>query len=199
MEEKMRVIRTEEYFHSSEVIWDYEELIHGNPGVAIALIKLSKPGPSDFFNTFDRFDLRLNLGKLEPERSSRIIDHFLSASIQNLDSLLTDKIFSDVPISQPLVQRIRNLEVIIENSPPSLINFNELLKSAGPAVAIGTFIGISATTYPILLATVPAGIIVVGAAVGISKVIQDGLTKVLERWISKQAEPSERDDMPPDH
>lgn len=178
----MRVIRTEEYFDPSEVQWDYEELAHGNPGIGVAFIKTSKPGPVNL-NDIDRFTVNmLPMAGATPDLN---IDQFLNAAIQGADLWSANKLMtgSEIP-EQPLIQLIRKLDVIIEASPPTFINFNALLKTAGPAVAIGTFVGISAASYPILLATVPAGIVIVGAAIAISKIFQDGLPKAVERYTS---------------
>jgi hypothetical protein len=185
----MRVIRTEEYFHPSKVEWNYEELMHGNPGVGIAFIKLPKPAPTNL-NDFDRFEVNITpMG--DPARADVIIDQFLNVAIQGADSRSARNLMVGYnPPEQPLIQQVRNLDIILETSPPFLMNFNVLLKSAGPAVAIGTFVGISAATYPILLITVPAGIVAVGAAIAISKIMQDGFPKVVERWISRPASES---------
>jgi len=129
----MRVIRTEEYFHPSEVKWDYEEPMHGNPGIAIAFIKLPKPGPTNL-NDFDQFEV--NITPLDdPATADLTIDQFLNAAIQGADVSSAEKLLAgDNPPEQPLIQQVRNLNVILETSPPFHINFSELLKSA-PALA----------------------------------------------------------------
>jgi hypothetical protein len=202
----MRVIRTEEYFDPSKVRWDYQELMHGNPGIGFAFINLPRPGPTQL-DEFDRFTVHTS-PLADPATAEIEIDQFLNAAIQSGDLTAMEELFrwsrprrarvggrtersavselSRLP-PQPLVRDIRNLDIVIETSPPQLINFDTLLKLAGPAVAVGTFIGVSAVSYPILLLTVPAGIVGAGAAIAISKIMEDGFPKVVERWISNSA------------
>ena len=82
-------------------------------------------------------------------------------------------------------------EVAVEQSPLEEIPFRALIdKSAN--VAIGTYVGWSAAEGKslLLLATVPAGIIAVGAAIGISKGLMNGLNKSIERAVKGAAAPS---------
>jgi hypothetical protein len=194
----MRVIRTEEYFDPSAVRWDYKELMHGNPGIGFAFIEAPGGIPAHF-DELDRFTANISSRADDIE-----IDEFLNAAIQTGDLTVMEQMFHlharparsrvggrtartsykrSRPPPQPLVQDIRKLGIVIENSPPRLIDFDTLLKSAGPAVAIGTFVGLSAASHPILLLTVPGGIMGAAAAIALSKTIEDGLPKAVERWI----------------
>ena len=70
--------------------------------------------------------------------------------------------------------------VVVERSPPQWINLNELLKF-GPTVGGGMVIGLVASSYPIVLVTVPMGIILMGSAIGISKAFESGLPRMIQQ------------------
>jgi hypothetical protein len=76
---------------------------------------------------------------------------------------------------------------VLEESPPYLVPLQFLVKQS-PQIAIGTLIGAGAAggSYPLMLLTVPAGIIVVGSAIGISKGLEKGLNKAIERLVQRK-------------
>ncbi|MCP4559704.1 MAG: hypothetical protein GY873_20545 [Bosea sp.] len=76
--------------------------------------------------------------------------------------------------------------IIVENSPPAELDWRTLTKTAS-AVTIGTYIGfqIAPSGSPLLLISVPIGIIAVGTAIGISRGLENGLNKSIEKLINK--------------
>jgi hypothetical protein len=64
--------------------------------------------------------------------------------------------------------------------------FQSLVTKA-PGIAIGTFSGIQAAgdLSPLMLLTVPGGILVVSSAIGISKALERGLNKKVEEFLKR--------------
>jgi hypothetical protein len=82
-------------------------------------------------------------------------------------------------IEESFINFMKDSEIIVlKNSPPELKSIKELLKR-GAGVIIGTYVGISiGDGNPLLLLiSVPAGIIIGGAAVGLSRGLEIGLEK----------------------
>ena len=74
--------------------------------------------------------------------------------------------------NRPLIEKIINEPIVIERSPPEAISISNLLKLSASPVALGTYVGIAAAdgNY-LLLLTVPAGILIVGTAIEVTKAI----------------------------
>lgn len=73
--------------------------------------------------------------------------------------------------------------VIVENSPPEAVPFSMLLRSASTAV-VGTYIGIRMAGSPaLMLLTVPAGLLVIGSAMGVAKALEKGLNKRVRKLL----------------
>ena len=81
-----------------------------------------------------------------------------------------------------LVQEVLSQKIVIERSPPTVEVFSELLKKTN-SVALGAYIGSTgAVIHGIMLfVSVPAGIIVVGSAIGIANGLQNGLSSAVGR------------------
>jgi hypothetical protein len=86
--------------------------------------------------------------------------------------------------NQGIVQSVMNGDIVIENSPPEAVTFRSLLAKA-PGVAIGTMVGMKAAgdTSLLMLLTVPTGIVVCSSAIGVSKALEKGLNKAVEKVI----------------
>jgi hypothetical protein len=70
-------------------------------------------------------------------------------------------------LNSDIIRSIYNEPFIIERSPPEGIQFGKLLSGAS-FITIGTFVGFQGVGGdPLLFLAVPAGIIIVGAAVAI--------------------------------
>lgn len=86
----------------------------------------------------------------------------------------------------PFSRFFETTTVIVENSPPSELDWRTLTKTAS-AISVGTYIGLQIvpTGSPLLLISVPVGIIAVGSAVGISRGLENGLNKSIEKLTKK--------------
>ena len=89
-----------------------------------------------------------------------------------------------------------NPAIVLEQSPPTLKDLLELLKDS-PGIAIGAYAGLQAGGIypPLLLLTVPTGMILGGAAFGIAMALRQGLAKRLEDYFDKSAASFREPDM----
>lgn len=74
--------------------------------------------------------------------------------------------------------------IVVENSPPEAVTFRSLLAKA-PGVAIGTLVGMKAAgdMPTLMLLTVLTGIVVCSSAIGVSKALEKGLNKAVEKLL----------------
>jgi hypothetical protein len=148
-----------------------------NSGIAVAWIKADTSKLSlselDSFNSIEQFD-----GKVDDDQLIR----FLGAAIQETVQL-TPKIEEQ---NLALVVSLLNEEIVVQSSPVDAIPLGKLLGGA-TAASIGTGVGVlAAGGNPLLMiVTIPAGIIIIGSAIGISKGLENGLRVAVERWIKK--------------
>jgi hypothetical protein len=94
-----------------------------------------------------------------------------------------------------LLDNLLKYEIIVETSPPALIDFISVLKT-GSGVAIGALTGYAAADLnpPLLLVTVPAGIIFCAAAMEVGRGIEGVLRYRVRRWLAgKNEEPGEKE------
>jgi len=77
--------------------------------------------------------------------------------------------------------------VVIERSPVSTISLHGIL-SQSPYIAVGTYVGMTvAADHPyLMLVTVPGGIVVIGAAIGVSRGLMNGLAQGIERIVKER-------------
>jgi hypothetical protein len=75
--------------------------------------------------------------------------------------------------------------IAIEHSPLELTNLFSQLKGA-TGVAIGAYVGLQVTSGPLLLVTVPLGMIIIGGASGVGAALEAGLrmsiVELISRW-----------------
>jgi hypothetical protein len=74
--------------------------------------------------------------------------------------------------------------IVVEQSPPDLQSFTHLVTHA-TGVAVGAYVGASVASGPLLFITVPAGMIVMGAASGIGKALEAGLREAILKWLRR--------------
>ncbi len=84
------------------------------------------------------------------------------------------------------VTDVYNSDVVISNSPPKDRSIKSILSSSS-SVAIGTLIGIGAADGSpyLMFLTVPAGVLVMGTVVGVSKGLEQGLGRAVKRMIDR--------------
>jgi len=82
---------------------------------------------------------------------------------------------------------LRTEAIIISKSPPLQIDFLSLVRG-GTGASIGAFVGwnVGQATPPLLLVTVPAGMIICGAAMAVAQALEQGLQSKLVQLIQGQ-------------
>ena len=170
----MRVIRTEYYADWQDLESEFPRNVF-SPGVSVCWFSAPELGPKTAFggdqilvpaNDADTFDTRafITLLLVEPLGNS---EYYTFQSTEDA------------------VDAILNLPVVIEQSPPQTVPLTQLLARATATPTIGTLLGYSlAANHPLMLLTVPLGIVVVGSAIGVSEGLQKGLAKRVERFIA---------------
>jgi hypothetical protein len=170
----MRVVRTEMYFDPREINWPLPELVTNTPGIAAAYFQIdAELGPDDVRG-------QLSWLFLHPEYNERTIRLFLDASLWGSGSLFPEPRQEGEEFNPTIINYILEQSIIIEQSPPLGVPFEQLLKGAS-VTSIGTLLGYYGMNEPLLFLTIPAGILVVGSAVAISKAMEKGLSHTISR------------------
>jgi hypothetical protein len=166
----MRVIRTELY--NDEVSHEFK-LVTTNLGIGCA-----------WFNTGELAYPVLELVSPIAENASNEVDRFLDVIVQGSERRdFQERLYSANIVNRPIVDYLKyEFPIVVEQSPPLTITLAQLLKNAS-STTIGTLLGVAAAgeNYPLMFITVPAGIIVVGSAYGVSKGLEAGLAKRIEK------------------
>jgi hypothetical protein len=187
----MRVIRTEKYFLDNEFIKPAKHLV---PGIAFAWFK------SNGQHKIEAEDLKriLKVGRaVKPPDMRRFLSKSLYEQSEKSRFIYPKTYLADGTVvprdeearindaTQPLVAEIMAESIVVERSPPQDIPFKEVLKSAaskGGAVVLGSFIGWAVAPESVLMfLSIPAGIVVVGSAIGVSRGMENGLQDLIER------------------
>jgi len=172
------------------------------PGLAYAYFSFSKSGTSNAVFASELAELIF--------AESKNVDNLAESIVLNrvLGLIASEAQFKDINFialrdADAALSEILNLSVdrryidfaretveqgfVVQNSPPEVANLLKLL-AKHPSVLIGTYVGSSIAdgSLPLLLITVPLGIVVVGSAVGISRGLENGLHKSIEKLISKR-------------
>ena len=176
----MRVIRTEMYFSEEHIFGlNRRRTSHArNPGLGFAWLRTDRPahGVDEQLLEDHYFD-----------RQEGAATAFLDLAIrgqERSETISQPNAFFGAIYNQRLVQEVLNGDIVIENSPPEAVTFRSLLAKA-PGVAIGTMVGMKAAgdTSLLMLLTVPTGIVVCSSAIGVSKALEKGLNKAVEKVI----------------
>ena len=174
----MRVIRTELYFDNQVRARDGRRP-PSNAGIATAWFgapdtNVEDVNPKLIFDYFERY-----------KKDDAVLPHFIDVALRN-ELLRPSFDFSRETIQNgAIVEFVLNSDVVIERSPPTT-ELLEKLAHQSPAIFIGTFLGVGAASgsYPLMLLTVPLGIVVIGSAIGVSKGLEKGLNKAISTSIS---------------
>ncbi len=174
----MRVIRTEMYFDKTDL--RLPSTRPRNPGVAVAWFKTNDE------EVVPEIDQSLIFRHLERyPREDGVLRRFIDISIQGQHRWIGGSVEGRELQNPHYVQFVLSADIVLERSPPTSEKLNQLFHG-GSAITIGTAIGmgLSGGSYPLMLVTVPGGIILMGAAIGVSKGLQNGLNKKIEKAIS---------------
>jgi hypothetical protein len=164
----MRIIRTEAYFDlglsSSQQ--------HENPGVAFAFFR----GNSDAFP----FDLLPIVESVNPGQNINIRAFLevalLGGSYDGPGYRLAGS------VNPSIIDALLKTEIVLESSPPFTEQFEKLANKA-PIAVVGTYVAANLPADPLLLLTVPTGILLVGAAVAISRAFERGLNRLIDQHL----------------
>ena len=182
----MRVLRTEFYFDAKDMrSFRGGPAVEENFGIAAAFFKV-EAAIGDSLDVKNVFDGQLLLNQHGPA-AQFAIPMFLESLFRGIreprDALIIRKSMEFAPY----LDFFNSSTVVVEQSPPTGLEWQLMVKSAS-SVTIGTYIGLAVAPSgsPLLLLTVPAGIIAVGTAVGISRGLENGLNKTIERLLKNK-------------
>jgi hypothetical protein len=100
-----------------------------------------------------------------------------------LDAALYESNVPAVPrvYNESIIELLLYQDIIVEQSPPEAVPLMNVIMH-GTNISIGSYLGyaISGGDIPLMFITVPAGVIVMGAAIGISNGLKNGLQKTIE-------------------
>lgn len=169
----MRIIRTELYFNDVE--HEYK-IISDDYNIDFTFL------PGEVVYPVDEM--------LTPiiQQASNRVDRFIDMVVQGTEQRqFAERIYADAIVNRHIVDFVKNAGVVIEQSPPEAIPFASLLRKAS-SVTIGTMMGaaVAIDNPPLMFITIPAGIIVVGSAMGVSKGLERGLAKKIERLMKRK-------------
>jgi hypothetical protein len=87
--------------------------------------------------------------------------------------------------NESIIDFLLEQTVVIEESPPEAVSLLNLI-AHGTHLSIGSYLGyaLAGGSIPLMFITVPAGIIVLGAAAGISNGLKNGLQKTVEKYFA---------------
>lgn len=174
----MRVIRTEIFFDEiMEVGAGATKSATLNPGVGIAFLQVK---PTISF----RFDSILEKPIVYSAPNEREVRRFLDLSVRGIERSYGrpySKYWQDDVHNNSVVNYIMNANVVVEQSPPEWETFKALV-SKSPGIGIGTFVGfqMAGPHTELMILTVPAGIIAVSSAIGVSEALKKGLNKKVD-------------------
>jgi len=182
----MRVVRTEYYFDKYQVDWngDFASATE-NPNIAFAWIVADAPvGAADVpnFHVVDSSPVS-KLEDEERENLVRCMNMFLTSKSDGAAKLapLSEQ-HSPSSANRQLIEECLASNVVIEQSPIEELSIKQLLARA-TSWSLGTYLGeVAVGSSPALLViTLPLGVIIMGTAAGISKGLEAGLHRAIER------------------
>jgi hypothetical protein len=164
----MRIIRTEAYFDLDQ---SYSRQ-HENPGVAFAFFR----GDSGAFP----YNALPIVESVYPGRDINI-RAFLEVALRggSYDGPADRLAGSLNPL---IIDALLQTEVVLESSPPFTERFEKLVSTA-PIAVVGTYVAANLPADPLLLLTVPTGILLVGASVAISRAFERGLHRLIDQHL----------------
>jgi hypothetical protein len=125
-----------------------------------------------WFNTGELAYPVLELVSPIAENANNEVDRFLDIIVQGSERRgFQERLYDARIMNKPIIDYLKyEFPIVVEQSPPLTITLAQLLMSAS-STTIGTRLGVAAAgeNYPLMFITVPAGIIVVGSAFGVSK------------------------------
>ncbi len=187
----MRVIRTEMYFDANSVKFETKER-ERNPGVVAAWFRMENAEQLDIGEIANLCDAKY--ARIAPKEAASVFDIFADLAVQNIRSETAQNILQNAlakhdyrVANQGVVQFLYDAEIVLDGSPPFPFPLSKIAKGSA-AVVIGTFLGwgVADGNYPLMFVTIPAGIILIGSAIGVSRGLENGLNKWIEDLFKKK-------------
>ena len=127
-------------------------------------------------------DQIMSEGKIDSDRLVRLIAETIVSNALSVPESLTNAALR-IDLEQYFSTLMNDPCIIVERSPPDAVSLLKLLKGAS-GVVIGAYVGLQTGQGPLLFITVPAGMIIVGAASGIGAALEAGLRTKLAQWLT---------------
>lgn len=178
----MRVIRTEMYFDPVFV----KGKLQKNPGIDAGWFRVEDADPPTADDIKGILDPKNPI--IRPKDAKEIFEIFIDLAIQNVPSPFANDVLLKGEwsvVNREVVLSVLNSEIVSEGSPLEWLPIEKLKASA--AVVIGTFIGygVADGNYPLMFITIPAGIVVIGSAIGVSRGLENGLNQYIQGLFRK--------------
>ena len=175
-----RVVRTDFYFDRevAPTRWAGGE---DSLSLAVVFVKKGKFAKKRRTSPNLKFTRLADPFDTEPEK---ILEYLirLPFEIGNTHDFIRRRMRVSLPYGLP--HYLLEQKVVIERSPPLAESLGHLLHGA-TAISIGTLLGTGLSTDPMVaFYAVPGGVIVMGAAIGISRGLEKGLTKLIDSSIA---------------
>jgi hypothetical protein len=187
----MRIIRTEIYFDADQIKDRAGNLQKNDAGLAFAFFR-GDDFPINHLGIYSDHAARILTNSVDI--TDRLSEESLKALIDAMVRGITfDKLnfrhLEFVPDGEGvknyyLAETALATNIVIEYSPPEWITLREVLKKAS-SIPAGIFLGYYGLQEPLLFLTLPAGVIVMGAAFGINKAVENGLPKYVQNKLKQ--------------
>jgi hypothetical protein len=172
----MRIIRTEYYFPELDLGKELNrkpDIQHKKmPGYSIVWFRANKNNPTDVSSLIS---ITLEGDHLTKEDFRIVISNSIVESLAGVvgvpkSDMQIRRIFADA------AQEVIDGGFVIERSPPEMLSFSALIAKVSP-VAFGVYVGwiTDSIDRPLLIVSIPAGIVLMGAAAGVARGLNDGL------------------------
>jgi hypothetical protein len=182
----MRIMRTEYYFDKFQVDWKgHFDSAAENPNIAFAWIIADAPVAAADVPNFHIVDSS-PASKLEEEDQENLIrcmNLFLTSKSDGMAKAVPfSEQLSPSPANRELIEECLESTVVIEQPPIEELSVRQLLARA-TSWSLGTYPGLAAegNSPPLLVITISLGVIIMGTAAGISKGLEAGLHRAIER------------------
>jgi hypothetical protein len=176
-----RVVRTDFFFDKETAPGRWTG---GDDSFSLAVVFIKKSEAAKKRRASPDLKYRNYNGPLERE-PEKILEYLIN--LPNDNGNIHDFFQTSMRVYQPfgLPHYLLEQKVVIERSPPLAESLGHLLHGA-TAISIGTLLGTGLSSDPtVAFYAVPGGVIVMGAAIGISKGLEKGLTKLIDSTIAR--------------
>jgi hypothetical protein len=167
----MRVIRTELYFEPNYI----QRLSDKKQKTASVTFAWIKSQPSSRLRAPDHSTA------ISPDQVGSVLDHILR---QEPPAWQFGQSHLEV-LNQSTVNSILNTDFVVEQSPPEWLTLSNILKEGakGSTVALAVYVALSGDM--LLFITLPSALLIVGAAKGMSKWLEQNVPKLMSHALRR--------------